>query len=410
MESAVDVIKDRLWIPHQVALEYHENRINRIKQAQSNFDQAKKTWNKTLSSNFNSKCFPPEIVKEMRENANKVFDTFWDKLAPGREELIQIDGTDYIRDKITDLFSGKIGESPVNQAELDEIYLEGEQRYTICRPPGFRDQNKDCYTHNGLIFQATYGDLILWKQILKHVKSNSLSHVIFITGDNKEDWWRIEGGKHTGRRELVEEILNAGAAMFYMYQPDAFLKCSRKYLQLDVKEEFIQQVQEVSLLNNLSEPELQDDSFQELSLAEKYVRNIESLGRAINIPSSNIERYVSNIESLGRITNIPLTNIERIVAAVNNSPSTADFAKKFPAVRAMQLAQDQYGLRNNTLVAGIIAHCDQLTALIENQNRLLRQAQPTSIIKQSIPSVNEEIESEDLTDSEASQEVESLED
>ncbi|MEG4837048.1 PIN-like domain-containing protein [Microcoleus sp. B9-D4] len=93
--KVLDAIKDRLWIPHQIALEYHENRINRIKQAESNFTTAKKLLDQTtetLSQNFNSQCFPPEVVQEMRENVKKVFDTFWDKLTSCREELIQIRG------------------------------------------------------------------------------------------------------------------------------------------------------------------------------------------------------------------------------------------------------------------------------------------------------------------------------
>jgi len=285
--NVLDAIKDRLWIPHQVALEYHKNRLNRIKKAESNFADAKKAWDKTLSNNFNSKCFPPEIVKEMKENAKKVFDTFWDKLAPYREELIQIDGPDYIRDKITDLFQGKIGKPPVNQAELDEIYLEGEQRYKISRPPGFGDRRKEegednYYIWNGLAFNTAYGDLILWKQILEQVKSKPLSHVIFITGDNKPDWWTKEKGKNIGRRELVEEILEAGACMFYMYQPEIFLKCAQKYLHLEVKEESIQQVEEVSILNNLVEAELENVSSRQLLPFKRSLSNIESSGAAVN--------------------------------------------------------------------------------------------------------------------------------
>lgn len=93
--KVLDGIKDRLWIPHQVALEYHKNRINRIKQAESNFPTANNLLDQTtetLSQNFNSQCFPPEVVQEMRENVKKVFDTFGDKLASCREELIQIRG------------------------------------------------------------------------------------------------------------------------------------------------------------------------------------------------------------------------------------------------------------------------------------------------------------------------------
>lgn len=297
--NVLDAIKDRLWIPHQVALEYHKNRLTRIKKAESNFADAKKAWDNTLSNNFNSKCFPPEIVKEMRESANKVFDTFWNKLAPYREELIQIDGPDYIRDKITDLFQGKIGKPPVNQAELDEIYLEGEQRYKIFRPPGFgdtREKEKDnYYIWNGLAFNTAYGDLILWKQILEQVKSKPLSHVIFITGDKKPDWWTKEKGKNIGRRELVEEILEAGACMFYMYQPEIFLKCAQKYLRLEVKEESIQQVEETSVSSSVFELELIEDSLRQFSSIEqaiKYLTDRNLLSEVINVDPADLRRVV----------------------------------------------------------------------------------------------------------------------
>jgi hypothetical protein len=253
-----------LWIPHQVALEYHKNRIKRIKQAESNFANVKKKVEEATKAlgfnNIPSKCFPSEIAEEMRESVKKAFSIFENKLLPYEKDLIKVDGTDDIRSRITNLFQGKIGEPFTSQAELNEIYVEGEQRYKISCPPGFTDDDKEEYYVNGLFFKGIYGDLIIWKQILKQVTSESLSHVIFVTDDRKPDWWRQENGKAVAHRELVEEILHAGASTFYMYDSKNFLKDARKYLQSEIKEESIQQVEEVSVLNNLSESEIKDDS------------------------------------------------------------------------------------------------------------------------------------------------------
>lgn len=311
--KVLDAIKDRLWIPHQVALEYNENRINRIKQAESNFIKAKSLLDETpetLSQSFNSQCFPPEVVQEMKENVKEVLDTFWNKLASCREDLIKTNGTDYIRDKITDLFQGKIGEAPINQSELDEIYAEGEQRYKIFRPPGFKDEenknkdkNKDKENHyicKGLAFKRVYGDLILWKQILKQVKSKPLSHIIFITGDNKPDWWREEHGETLGARpELVEEILDAGASMFYMYKPERFLKYAQKYLQLELKEKSIQEVEEVSVSNNLSPAELEKDYFK--LLAEELRIKLNEGKETKHKKRISMMRYINNLLNDTRI-------------------------------------------------------------------------------------------------------------
>jgi len=393
----LEAIKDRLWIPHQVALEYQRNRINRIKKAESNFDGAEENLNEIIRNIIKAfKYVPSELVEDMIKDVEKVFNSFKDNLIPLKENVVKIDGADYIRDKITDLFQEKIGESPTNQEELEQIYVEGEQRYKICRPPGFKDKGKDKekpYIYKGLVFKREYGDLIVWKQILKQVESNSLSHIIFITGDTKDDWWRTEDGKTIGgpHPELTQEIVDAGASMFYMYRPERFLEFAKKYLQQEIKEKSIQQVEEVSVSNSLSEPELHDTFSRQLSAIDGYgLRDIEGLVAAANNPVSNIER---------------------LVAAANNPVSSiADFAKQLSVTEAMRLTNiDKYGFINNIAIASMRAEQDRFTAsvnqTIESHNRFIEQMKKqVAIPKQLIPYANQEI------DIESSREVESSED
>lgn len=399
--EVLEAIKDRLWIPHQVALEYHENRINRITTAESNFDSAEKKINEILQDIIKTfKYVPSELVEDMIKDVEKVFDSFKKNLIPLKENAVKIDGADYIRDKITDLFQGKIGDSPTNQEELEQIYIDGKERYKIYRPPGFKDKEKEkekpCI-HKGLVFKKEYGDLILWKQILKQVKSESLSHVIFITGDDKVDWWRIEHGKTIGgpHPELTQEIVEAGASMFYMYRPERFLEFAQKYLKQEIKEESIQQVEEVSVSNNLSEPELHDNFSRQLSAIDPYGLR-------------NIERFIA--------ANNPSSNIERLVAAANNPLSSIpDFAKQLSATEAMRLTNlDKYGLRNNIAVAGMMAEQSRFMAsvnqTIENHNRFMEQMKKQVAIPQQLipPTINTLRESEERYRS--SQKAESSED
>ncbi len=154
------------------------------------------------------------------------------------------------------MFKGKIGNSPESKQELSEIYKEGEERYKIKYPPGFKDKDKakePPYLCNGMSFKKEYGDLILWKQILKEVQSQNLKHIIFVTDDDKEDWWRIEQGKTISvRPELVEEICQAGASSFYMYTSERFLKFAKDYIEVTIKEESIRQVEDIAELNRES--------------------------------------------------------------------------------------------------------------------------------------------------------------
>jgi hypothetical protein len=133
---------------------------------------------------------------------------------------------------------------------------------------------------------------------------------------------------------------------------------SPKYTPVQVKEESIQQVEEVSVSNSLSEPELR----------------------------GNFSRQ-SVIDSYG------LSNIERLVAAANNSLSNiANLTKELSAIDAMQLINiDNYGLRNNiSAISDMMAQKDRFMAsvnqTIENHNRFMEQMKKqVAIPKQLIP-------------------------
>jgi hypothetical protein len=314
--EVLESIKDRLWIPHQIALEYQENRNSRIIQAESKFVLAKNSLDliiqdtqEKLSGLSDSKCLPPQALTEMINEIKEVYVAFENKSAFHKEELIRINEPDNIRDKLSNLFHGKIGDSFVDQAELDQIYNEGKHRYEICQPPGFGDKDKEkrknnSYINENLVYRKAYGDLIIWKQILKQVESKVLNHIIFVTSDNKEDWWEKEDGRTIGpRRELTQEILAAGASMFYMYKPGSFLKWATERLPLlEVKEESIQEVEEVSLSNSLSELEVQDNSSRPLSIAERnayvfeFLRRTPTRFRSLEMQTLDMIRKINKID------------------------------------------------------------------------------------------------------------------
>lgn len=69
------------------------------------------------------------------------------------------------------------------KSDLDSIFTElcisSKFRYEQKFPPGFDDSTK------GL---NEYGDLIIWKEILLHAKTNEKKKVLFLTNDVKKDW------------------------------------------------------------------------------------------------------------------------------------------------------------------------------------------------------------------------------
>ena len=244
------VVEDRLWIPHQVALEFQENRLNTINGQNQKLDNLRNALDNIKTALMKELIKYPSIpYEELLEETDAKFKSFLDGLQTLEEKQLNFHENDYIRQQIDQIFNNKIGASP-SKSELDNIYEDGKERYLNYYPPGYKDntadKKKEPHLCNGLIFKREYGDLLVWKEILKQVKEADWKYIIFVTDDDKEDWWLIEKGETLGARpELTEEIFKLGITSFYMYSSDRFLKFAKKYIpEVDVEEESIEQVGE----------------------------------------------------------------------------------------------------------------------------------------------------------------------
>jgi PIN like domain len=93
-----------------------------------------------------------------------------------------------------------------------------------------------------------YGDLIIWLQLLDEVR-NRKTPAIFITADEKPDWWTIidSEGKHIigPRPELIQEMFEQTGTPFYMYSPPEFMKYVGKLLQEEVSQKALEEAKAV---------------------------------------------------------------------------------------------------------------------------------------------------------------------
>ena len=106
--------------------------------------------------------------------------------------------SDEIRDAIGDLFEGRVG-PPYSDEQLETICKEGQERYTLKIPHGYKDEGKDETTLYGLSNYncRKYGDLLIWRQIIDRA-TEAKKGIIFVNDDKKEDWWLIFRGKTLG--------------------------------------------------------------------------------------------------------------------------------------------------------------------------------------------------------------------
>lgn len=252
-------VKARLWLPHQVALEFQRNRISVYFEQKQRFmdigkylsDASEQLEDKIKRLNLDTRhpTIKPEALIQSIGEAFSVVKKELQRL----EELHAEEDVDNekLGNTINELFMGRFG-APYKKEEIQEIVKEGVERYRKQVPPGYMDIEKDkgkesWQTYGDGHFERKYGDLLLWNQIIDHAKEKKIKKLMFVTNDEKEDWWwklEYKGSKTIGPRpELIEEICRkAKVELFYMYTSAKFLQYGKDYLNVVVKDESVEQV------------------------------------------------------------------------------------------------------------------------------------------------------------------------
>ncbi|WP_197232899.1 PIN-like domain-containing protein [Priestia endophytica] len=273
-KSLLDILKkvkeaNRLWIPHQVALEYFFNYEDNMFKQKEGYNQLsrelaklKDEAQKTLST---VKSKHPYIITEKFqfmvdsiEKSNKIVEK------QINQEIENLPDSNAIQEDILKLLDGIIGD-PYSQKKINEIEKDGAERYKHDIPPGFKDKtdnNKKAYrTYGDFKYQQLYGDLIVWHQIMDRAKiEDNPKPIILITEDRKEDWWEKDGS-HIKRPhpQLIQEFLNKTQQKFYMYRTDSFVRYAIDYLGVEVSEEQAQEVtNEIENIRKSEETEQSD--------------------------------------------------------------------------------------------------------------------------------------------------------
>ncbi len=327
--------QDRLWIPFQVALEYQENRpgvigtqLSKYRNAEKVLTNSKnsiKSWLEQLQLGKESYSIEPDGLMEE-------IDSFFEKIRPKMEKLalerLDVSEDDELEDKyaklrddIDQVLEGKVGLPPVSQQWLDDIYEEGERRYKLKIPPGYKDGKKKegLYVYGGLVFHRKYGDLVLWHQIIEEAKAHQekFNHVVFITDEKKDDWWSEKDGNITGpRHKLVTEISSkAGVSLFHMYRSDRFIELGKKYLKVQVNKKAIDQARDISSMPL---------SATFAPLPSSYLRAVKQLAAVEPLPSSYL-RAVKQLIEAESLPSVPLSflrDLEQQQWAVSSVPAS----------------------------------------------------------------------------------------
>ncbi|OAN10145.1 PIN domain-containing protein [Exiguobacterium undae] len=298
-------IQSSIWIPSQVINEYLENKSVVIADAHKKFENVSKDVQKIIKDadsditmkfhRYGKFKFPninrfrndiSENIGELLEKVEAFKEIVTNEIQENKVNLIEDDVNLFIEslNKLTQV--GK----PLSFHDSLKLYEEGALRYNHLIPPGYMDASKDKKDTTKL---KKFGDLIIWKEILLMV-SKEKRKVIFITDDEKEDWWEIKtkntpnGIKETligPRKELLSEFkdyYNEDFSFLMLTLPEFNKHISKVIRETNYKEAYLNDIElnpskiveelikskDWSLIlnnsNNLTHSLLNDGEFQEL--------------------------------------------------------------------------------------------------------------------------------------------------
>lgn len=271
--AAFESFKERVWIPYQVAYEYMRKRCEVIYETVQRYDQFKKEIDIFTGKAIDTLRLTSgdEEVSELTRYLIKWLDSNKD-----RNLLVLSAEKDEILDKILTIFDGRVGNN-IDAAELETIKEEGKERYEKLIPPGYKDDKKKKGQEDD---NNAYGDLIIWKQIIKHAKENGTG-VVYVTHDQKEDWWNIVKGKTIGPRvELRKEFIKETGQEFHMYSMNSFISTYNKMNEVPIDKSAVDEV--ISLERSDRRNTRTKGKRREYSASEKIARTEETIDKIQN--------------------------------------------------------------------------------------------------------------------------------
>ena len=216
---------DRLWLPHQAAVEYERNRLSVLTQQVAAYDVTLQVFDKSvraIRSEFSKLARHPLLDQDELSRMTDEYETSVRELIEETRSRHPNVGTsqaelmaDPTRAALEKMFDGRVGAS-YETDEYDAAIREAQSRIDNERPPGYLDRDKP--------EPDRYGDYLFWKQATDRARSLK-APLIILTDDEKEDWWWKFNGMTLGPRpELVQEFFETCGGRLLMYTTQRFIE------------------------------------------------------------------------------------------------------------------------------------------------------------------------------------------
>lgn len=215
--------ENRLFMPFQVAYEYHLGLAGRVDRARkvnvSSSDLRCELHSVNELFKNTALVHSKEVVnglEKKRMDAQKritaIVQKFESELSSEVESWKKQFESDWMktRNSLADAFSDCSASAP-SASTICARCDDAERRYVQNIPPGYKDAAK-----READFGNQYGDALIWFELLDVTRQTG-KPLIFVTFDSKGDWWdKSREGHLKARKELVNEMLVKSGVVFHL--------------------------------------------------------------------------------------------------------------------------------------------------------------------------------------------------
>ncbi|MGW5655842.1 PIN-like domain-containing protein [Streptomyces humi] len=300
--EVLKALSPRIWVPRQVADEFHRNRIssldshvNALKEKSKGVNDSIEGLRKALKDLAKLRALAGPKVRDYMEPFNNILSGIEsrvsDDLANFDLDASRLASHDPILEKLSILLDGKVGNT-LTEEKGAQFTSEALRRGEAKIPPGYKD-----YERKG---GEGIGDYLLWFQMLDFA-TETKKPLLFVSTDVKDDWIRYQCGLAIGPRpELIKEMQTEAGVEYHQITLSELLARAGQALAVTVSQNTIDQAIErqsneakVSTLKNRQRA-LQD------ALAENSMRlkEIESIREFAQYEAAEATARIRKLESL----------------------------------------------------------------------------------------------------------------
>ena len=240
----IEKVQNRLWMPFQVYLEYHEKREHKITEVINLASNLKKNIKDFFEKRLGISKQSP-FYNILNKNQKQTIKEIEEYITSNKQEKFNPDN---ILTFLENVYKNKVSQAPLPE-EIIEKCSNIRKRYELSIPPGYKDCNKK---------ENIYGDALIWLDVIDYAKNNN-KDIIWVSDDSKDDWIK----NNELRDDLVREFQIKTGKQIKHYTSELFFKKMGNMQDLKLSKANISEISDI-----VKSLKIQNDIFNSLKIPD----------------------------------------------------------------------------------------------------------------------------------------------